>query len=49
MRAILALSHHLVPLHHGERIVGGAPASVARDPRVVEEYLGEAVAVEGRR
>ena len=49
MRAILALSHHLVALHHGERIVGGAPASVARDPRMGEAYLGEVVAVEGRR
>ena len=49
MRAILALSQHLVALHHGERIVGGAPASVARDPRVGEAYLGEVVAVEGRR
>ena len=48
MRAILALSLHLVALH-GERIVGGAPASVARDPRVGEAYLGEVVAVEGRR
>ena len=49
MRAILALSHHLVALHHGERIVEGAPASVARDLRVGEAYLGEVVAVEGRR
>lgn len=49
MRAILALSHHLVALHHGERIVGGASASVARVPRVGEAYLGEGVAVEGRR
>ena len=49
MRAIPALSHHLVALHHGERIVGGAPASVARDPRVGEACLGEVVAVEGRR
>ncbi|HSL49911.1 MAG TPA: ABC transporter ATP-binding protein [Candidatus Deferrimicrobiaceae bacterium] len=45
MRAILALSHRLVVLHHGEKIAEGAPAAVARDPRVVEAYLGEPVEV----
>jgi branched-chain amino acid transport system ATP-binding protein len=41
MRAVMALSQHIVVLHHGEKIAEGAPDSVVRDRRVLESYLGE--------
>jgi branched-chain amino acid transport system ATP-binding protein len=44
MRAVMALSHHIVVLHHGQKICEGAPAEVSRDPRVLGCYLGSAAA-----
>jgi branched-chain amino acid transport system ATP-binding protein len=37
----MALSRHIVVLHHGEVIKEGAPDEVVRDPAVLECYLGE--------
>ena len=43
--ALLDLSHRIVVLSAGEKIAEGAPASVAKDPHVIEVYLGESASV----
>jgi len=42
MRAVMALSQHIVVLHHGEKIAEGAPAEIVRNKAVLDVYLGEA-------
>jgi branched-chain amino acid transport system ATP-binding protein len=41
MMAMMRLAHRIVVLHHGEKIAEGRPEAIARDPRVVDAYLGE--------
>jgi len=40
--ALLDLSHRILVLSAGEKIAEGSPAAVARDPTVVDVYLGTA-------
>jgi branched-chain amino acid transport system ATP-binding protein len=40
MRAVMALAHRVLVLHHGATIALGKPEAVVRDPAVISSYLG---------
>ena len=41
MKALMRLSHRILVLHDGVKVMEGSPEEVVSDPRVIKAYLGE--------
>lgn len=41
MKAIMAISHRVMVLHHGEKIAEGMPKDIVQNQQVIDAYLGQ--------